>query len=112
MQSLAEFLGTTPEAPASETQQLEDIAGDAKTFCEAVLNSFEFRQYIVHGLTLGSLPPAILIRVMDMAGWQKPPERVEHTGRDGQPIETITEVRRVVVRVPQDEQVEQPYVTH
>ena len=92
--------------------RLEDIAGDAETFCKAVLNSYEFRQYIVHSLTLGSIPAAVMIRIMDTAGWQKPPDRVEHTGKDGQPIETVTEVRRIVIRVPLDDAREQSYVTH
>lgn len=117
-QSLADYLGVegAPSGgqPAKPVTHLEDIAGDAKAFCDAVLNSFEFRQYIVHGLILGSIPAAVMIRVMDMAGWQKPPERHEVTGRDGQPIETITEVRRVIVRVPpqSEETSSDSYTTH
>lgn len=98
VQSLAEYLGTAPVSTESAAPRLEDIAGDAEAFCQAVLNSLEFRQYIVHGLTLGSIPAAVMIRVMDMAGWQKPPERVEHTGKDGKAIELVSEVRRVIVR--------------
>jgi hypothetical protein len=94
--SLAEYLGTSPAA-REEGPRLEDIAGDAEAFCKAVLNSREFRSYIVNGLTLGALPAAIIIRIMDMAGWQKPPERVEHTGAGGAAI--VTEVRRVIVHV-------------
>jgi hypothetical protein len=117
--SLAETLGTTP-APSHASDQeipprLVDIT-DAKAFARAVLESVDFRQYIINGLTLGSLPAAILIRVMDLAGWQKPPERIEHTGKDGQPIETITEVRRVIVRAhdpfDEDEQPERPETKH
>jgi hypothetical protein len=105
-QSLAEYLGTAPPSiEVPDGPRLEDIANDAVTFCKAVLNSREFRQYIVNGLVLGSVPSAVMLRVMDMAGWQKPPERVEHTGKDGQPIETITEVRRVIVRAPSYEDV-------
>lgn len=98
-QSLADYLGTSPVvegAPPCEPR-LEDI-NDPQEFARAVLNSFEFRQYIVNGLRLGELPSPILIRVMDLAGWQKPADRVEHTGKDGQPIEVITEVRRTVIR--------------
>jgi hypothetical protein len=92
-QTLAEYLGTSQQ-PADEPQpRLEDIAGDAEAFCKAVLNSYEFRQYIVNGLVLGSVPAAVMLRVMDMAGWQKPPERVEHSGR----VDSVTEVRRVVI---------------
>lgn len=97
-QTLADYLGTAPVADgAAPVQRLEDISGDAEKFCKAVLDSFEFRQYIVHGLTLGSIPAAVMLRIMDKAGWQKPPEQIEHTGKDGKPIE-ITEVRRVIVQ--------------
>lgn len=102
VQTLAEYLGTSQTLEAEPTPHLEDIAGDAEAFCKAVLNSLEFRRYIVNSLTLGSLPSAVMLRLMDMAGWQKPPERIEHTGKDGQPIETVTEVRRVVVRAQRD----------
>jgi hypothetical protein len=69
-------------------------------FAMAVLSSREFRQYIVDKLLDRSIPPAVLIRLMDYAPkWGKPPDRIEHTGKDGKPIETVTEVRRVVVRV-------------
>ncbi len=96
LKSLSDLLdvpeaGSVPEAEL----HLEDIAGNAEAFCQAVLNSREFRKYIVHGLTMGSIPAAVMIRVMDQAGWQKPPERVEHTGKDGNPI--VQEVRRVIV---------------
>jgi hypothetical protein len=101
VQSLAEYLGTAPPSEP-DVPRLEDIK-DPKAFAEAVLDSYEFRQYIVNGLRLGELPAAILIRVMDLAGWQKPPERVEHTGKDGEPIQTVTEVRRVVIRASEEE---------
>lgn len=113
VQSLADFLGTTPTPIEEATPRLEDIAGDGKAFAQAVLNSREFRLYIINGLSLGELSAAVIVRMMDLAGWQKPPERIEHTGKDGNPIETITEVRRVIVRAPaQDETDEPSYVTH
>jgi hypothetical protein len=95
--------------------RFEDIT-DAKAFALAVLSSREFRQYIVNSLALGTLPPGVITRLMDY-GWGKPPDRVEHTGKDGQPIETVTEVRRVIVhetRRPEDEDVDAPkkYQTH
>jgi hypothetical protein len=104
MESLADFLGTNLPDPPFEAHKLclEDIT-DSKAFALAVLDSREFRQYIVSGLTLGNLPgfASILGKLMDHA-WGKPPERVEHTGKDGKPIETITEVRRVIVRADRD----------
>lgn len=100
MESLAVYLGVVDGAGAPEPEasapRLEDIT-DSKSFALAVLNSPEFRLYIVRSLALGELPAAVLCRLMDY-GWGKPPERVEHTGKNGQPIQTITEVRRVIIR--------------
>lgn len=96
VQSLAEYLKVEPTVPTNVGQRLEDIT-DAKAFAEAVLSSREFRCYIVNAIILGILPSAITCRLMDYA-WGKPLERIEHTGKDGQPIEVIAEVRRVVVR--------------
>lgn len=97
-QTLADLLDP-PGAAASSAldQKLEDIT-DSKTFALAVLESLGFRRYIINGLTLGDLPAAILCRLMDY-GWGKPPEHIEHTGKGGGAIETITEVRRVIVKV-------------
>lgn len=99
LQSLAEYLGTAPPEEGI-APRLEDIT-DGETFAKAVINSREFRGYIINGLVLGSIPAAVLVRVMDLAGWQAPPKRLEVTGRDGKPIEHVTEVRRVVVRIPE-----------
>ena len=104
VQSLADYLlqiGALPAPPVPEPASegsrviLEDIV-DAKAFSEALLNSREFRLYIINSLTLGTLPAPILTRVMDYA-WGKPADRVEVTGKDGQPVQTVTEVRRVIV---------------
>lgn len=112
LQSLAEALGTSLEPVPSAPAELVDIT-DPKSFAEAVLSSYEFRQYILASLKLGSLPAAVTCRLMDYA-WGKPPDRVEHTGKDGKPIETITEVRRVIIHVDATEgaAAEPPYVTH
>lgn len=113
MQTLADFLGTNQDPPPPDSRpRLEDIA-DSKAFALAVLDSREFRQYVVSGLTLGNLPgfATILGKLMDY-GWGKPVDRVEHTGRDGQPIETVTEIRRVVVHVNALEEPEQHTSVH
>lgn len=114
-QSLADYLGLPddPKAPLdSSLLNLKEIE-DGEELGRAILNSIEFRQYLYLGLRLGTLPgfTSILGRFIDHA-IGKAPERHEHTGKDGQPIEMITEVRRTIVRVPQDEKSEQPYVTH
>ena len=72
----------------------------AKEFALKMLSSPEFYTYIKTGIQYGTLPSAIVCRLMDY-GWGKPPERVEHTGKDGNPI--ITEVRRVVVSARAEE---------
>lgn len=90
------------EDEASELESsafLIDIT-DCREFAKAVLESRDFRQYIVDGLKRRDIPATLVLRLMDYAdGWGKPPERVEHTGKDGRPIETVTEVRRVVIYV-------------
>lgn len=104
MESLADFLGVRgalagrPEDDEDRAPSLLDIT-DPQAFAQAVLGSLEFRMYIVNGLCLGNLPgfTTLLGRLMDHA-WGKPVERVEHTGKDGQPIESVTEVRRVIIR--------------
>lgn len=100
--TLADLLGTS-ELPA----RLEDVAGDATKFCEAVLNSAEFRQYVVSGLLLGSIPAAILSRVMDVAGWPKSADVHKFVGANGGPIEVVQEVRRVIVRPSAEQQQQQ-----
>lgn len=99
MESLAEYLGVNcqepADLPADSVHSIPETL-DAKEFARRFLNSAEFKRYLVNSLSLGELPPAIITRMMDYA-WGKPVDRVEHTGRDGQPI--LTEVRRVIVRV-------------
>src|SRR5438477_7196033 len=116
--SLADTLGVPdprPETmrPATDFDTLLDVS-DPKVFCQKVLETREFRQYIMNGIALGDLPPAIMCRIIDHV-WGKPPERVEHTGKDGAPI--ITEIRRAIVRHDafdeEDNEQQQPkQVTH
>jgi hypothetical protein len=115
--SLADFLGNPeadpsefPEQPdaqkaraereaweAEEAFSLESLSG--KEFADAILNSRIFRRYIVDGMRTGQIPAGVVGRFMDYAtNWGKPADRVELTGKDGQPIEQVTVVRRVVVR--------------
>jgi hypothetical protein len=112
--TLANVLGEATPTLESELS-LIDIT-DPKAFIEALLKSREFRLYVVNGLVSYTFPPSLLIKLLDHL-WGKPPERVEHTGKDGKPIELVTEVRRVIVRVdakdlPRDEPVRQHYTTH
>lgn len=115
--SLAEFLGETEPEPSeappgqpadaataasedSEGFYLESLSG--QEFADAILSSRIFRRYIIDSMKAGTLPATIATRLMDYGtNWGKPPERHEHTGKDGRPIETVTEVRRVIVRSTQ-----------
>ena len=99
MKSLAEFLGVEDPKPEPEFDLIECKHFTAKEFCEAVVNSREFRQYIMNGIRLGDIPPQIMGRIIDH-GWGKPPDRVEHTGKDGSPI--VTEIRRVIINMTTD----------
>ena len=75
--SLADTLGVSdqPGQPEPETRvPLEKLTG--KKFSQAVLNSIEFRTYILNSLTLGVLPPQVLCRLMDH-GWGKPVDYLE-----------------------------------
>jgi len=101
--SLAEYLGVADSRPPDEP--IIEIS-DPKEFAKAVLNSREFRSYVVNSLIIGSIPPAILTRVMDLAGWQKPQPSEDPAGKDGQPIETIRIVRVIVDQRPVIEAVE------
>lgn len=116
MKSLAEHLGVVDprdrDPEAKPLPALTELTG--VDFCEGVLNSREYRESILRRILLDDLPPAVELRLMDM-GWGKPVDRVEHTGKDGQPIETVTEIRNVIVRAerPFEEDEERPaVVTH
>lgn len=111
MESLADFLGLAGRPPMAEGQapiSAQERPLDVRSFCRGILESEDYRQSILDRVKLGSLPPAVECRMFDYA-YGKPPDRVEHTGKDGKPIETVTEVRRVVVRVrSQDDEEQQP----
>ena len=115
MPSLAEFLGLDA-ATREPLDRLEDIE-DPKAFGMAVMNSVEFRRYILLGLQLGNLPGFTgILRFYLEHALGKPPDKLELTGKDGQPMESIVEVRRVVVRPagagPSEEDETAPAVTH
>jgi len=107
MKSIFDMLPETFVAPdeVDETALPDALNLTGKDFALAVLNSREFRSYIVNGILDGKINSAIVTRLMDY-GWGKPPDKVEVTGKDGKPIETITQVRRVVVRATLDPSVE------
>lgn len=79
-QSLADFLGAMPTPSAHEPgERFVDLAAcSPKQFCKQILESVEFRQYLLNSITLGSIPPAVVLRLMDVA-WGKPTERLEVT---------------------------------
>lgn len=92
---VVEIQNTPPNDPPVEFTS-------AQEFAKAVLESQEFFSYVLSGLASRKIPAALLLRLMDYAdGWGKPPERVEHTGKDGEAI--VTEVRRVIVHTMPEE---------
>ena len=92
IQTLADFLGT--DHPPSAPTELPQLS--VKDFCKGVLESYEYRQSILQRVTLGTLPPAVELRMYDYA-YGKPVEKHELTGENGDPI--VTEVRRIIVHV-------------
>jgi len=65
-----------PDAPSAAPAEPHLVSLTGKAFAEAVLQSKEFRLYIIEGLTERDLPPAVLCRLIDHA-WGKPVERVQ-----------------------------------
>jgi hypothetical protein len=82
MKSLAEHLGAVDPRPEHKRPQddfdaLIDVTEPVK-FCKGIVESREFRQYILSGIVLGDLPPAIMTRIIDHA-WGKPVEQLHVT---------------------------------
>lgn len=103
-QSLAQSLGLVPErAPDTSLEaKLVDIK-DPKAFADALIDSLEFRRYVVYGLQPGADVPGfatLLKTIIDRSSWGVTPTKTELTGKDGAPLETVTEVRRVIVQAP------------
>lgn len=100
MKSLAESLGLDADLkpliePALSQTTCERLNGRA--FALAVLESPDFRRYIVGGLIAGDLPPAIAIRLMDY-GWGKPIDRIEIKDRTDEDL-TVEVVEQRLERV-------------
>lgn len=104
--SLADVLGIPDpsivdgprELPASVN--FDTLTG--KDFARAVLDSADFRRYIVAGLAAGDLAPAVLTRLMDH-GWGKPVEKFEVKDTtnplENQSIEQLKERAAFLMRV-------------
>lgn len=110
--SLAESLGLTPPRPEPETPLEVKLVNvkDPKEFADAVIDSQEFREYIVNGLRIGTLPgfTTLLAKIVDRSSWGKTPDKLELTGKNGEPLETVTTVRRVIVSAPEEENFDAP----
>ena len=111
MQSLAEALGTTNDKAQAGPSLLTAQPATAEEFAEAFLSSIEFRQYLVNALTLGELPAAVILRMMDYAKhWGKPVERVEiddrresfETMSKEQIVQRIAQLQALVQELPED----------
>lgn len=82
MKSLAEHLGMLDAQPSVAPAPAEDSLAraldekDPLRFAQAVLNSQEFKEYIVNSLKLGEIPSGVLLRIMDYA-WGRPIDKLE-----------------------------------
>jgi hypothetical protein len=72
----------------------------SQVIAKTVLTSLEFYEYISEGLRTKSIPPTLLLRMMDYAeDWGKPVV-VQSNGKE----EVISEVRRVVVHAKESQE--------
>ena len=80
MKTLAEHLGVIDPRPEEkrDTRDFDNLVDvtDPKEFCRRILNTREWRQYVMNGIVLGDLPPAVMTRILDH-GWGKPVEHLE-----------------------------------
>lgn len=80
MQSLYDALHVeNPERPGAAVDPWPENPSP-KQFAELVVNSIEFRQYLIIGIRSGQLAPAVMCRLLDHA-WGKPVEQVEVTNK-------------------------------
>lgn len=112
-ESLADFLGVQdPQQPDRPVTDGASAKVSIKAFCADILDSRQYRESILRRIIMDSLPPAVECLLHHYANG-KPVEHVEHTGKDGAPIETVTEVRRVIIRASEREIEEtHSYTTH
>lgn len=97
MENLASFLQLA-ETPAEEPPADPfGPVGSMQEFAERVLNSADYRASLFRRIQADELPAQIEALFYYYAAG-KPTERVEHSGKNGAPIE-VTEVRRVLVPV-------------
>jgi hypothetical protein len=97
MISLADVLGTAASLPTTTADAAaSETPATAQAFCQRILQSREFRAYLLHGLAVGSLPAAVVCRIMDF-GWGKPAACVEPAGNGGGPTQPITRVERLII---------------
>lgn len=76
MQSLYDSLHLpNPNAPEAPVQPWPDKM-TAQEFAERVVNSSEFRMYILLGVGSGNIPQGVVKQLMDYA-WGQPTKRVE-----------------------------------
>lgn len=98
MKSLYDSLNPSPTNSPEQSTPLDSlVALTGPQFAEAILSSPEFRRFIIVGLTLGTLPSAVICRLMDY-GWGKPVEHVELSGEV-----RVARVERVIIDAPTKE---------
>lgn len=98
-----------------ETVLLDDATAEPESnvhkFCSDIIDSPEFRRYIKEGIETNTLPPTVASKIFEYA-FGKPPDKVEVTGPDGKPIETVTKIIREIIDVTQSEGEDQTPQVH
>ena len=96
-QSLADFLAVPDVAVKPEERKpvatIFDEAMTAKEFAEGILNSVQYRESILRRVLMDELPPQVEALLWAHAHGV-PAKKVEMTGANGGPIQTVT--RRII----------------
>lgn len=76
LQTLADFLGVDRPEPATADEDVAPVKLTIKQLCRGILESREYKRSILQRVALGTLPPAVELRLYDYAHG-KPLDRVE-----------------------------------
>jgi hypothetical protein len=131
IETLADFLRSSDSEQSTDSGQSDALDSLSEVnpleltgpeYAKRVLRSREFHYYVLNGLVMRDLPPAILVKLMDH-GWGKPVEHVEvkdttdHlNGLSVEQLEAralfLADSARKLLSEREDEQEEKKNVTH
>ena len=89
-------IGSGLAGPGRPKGRKSDAVLAAEEFARSIVESDEYRELVWKRLRAGILPPAVEVLLHHYAHG-KPTDRVELSGADGEPLEVIACVRRVIV---------------